>query len=302
MPLTSAIQSAMAIRNEREKRQQRRMSKIRRESGVGSTASTNENVSQRPSVTSLGACDEVIVQAPTDKSDSTLTTFHMGIVFILLGFLMIFSSMIPSSLIKADWSRLLGVGVAFIFIGLIMVMVNRIITAREEEELSKYVKQRLSRTRSGQAFVRDPECGNLVIPEIVKPPPIPSAMKGAGGHPPRSPKDKVTFAEFNDEKEPNGIHNGIHDNGNTKSVPDRNIPDILHIPSELNIPKVNILEPSSESQRTSSPEEDRKDLNGTLESVSSASMGPPSPTCETQSLLPEDPRNGNKKILRKKVY
>ena len=42
---------------------------------------------------------------------------------------------------------MLGVGVAFIFIGLLMVMVNRIITAREEEELSQYVKQRLSRTR-----------------------------------------------------------------------------------------------------------------------------------------------------------
>ena len=48
---------------------------------------------------------------------------------------------------QADWSQLLGVGVAFIFIGLIMVMVNRIITAREEEELSQYVKQSLSRTR-----------------------------------------------------------------------------------------------------------------------------------------------------------
>ena len=39
------------------------------------------------------------------------------------------------------------------------------------------------------------------MPDIVKPtpgPPIPSAMKGGGGHPPRSPKDKVTFAEFTD--------------------------------------------------------------------------------------------------------
>ena len=52
-------------------------------------------------------------------------------------------------LVQADWSRLLGVGLAFIFIGLIMVMVNRILTAREEEELSQYVKQRLSRTRCG---------------------------------------------------------------------------------------------------------------------------------------------------------
>jgi hypothetical protein len=85
-------------------------------------------------------------------------------------------------------------------------MVNRIITAREEEELSKYVKQRLCRTRSGASFqpragpgpgpgAGDPEGGVLPIPESVQPSPElpPSAMKGASGHPPRSPKDKVTF-------------------------------------------------------------------------------------------------------------
>jgi len=299
MPLTSAVQSAMAIRNERGKREQRRMSKIRRESGVGSITSTNGSASHRPSVTSLGTVGEAVIPAPSDKSDSTLTTFHMGIVFILIGFLMIFSSMLPSSLIKADWSRLLGVGVAFIFIGLIMVMVNRIITAKEEEELSKYVKQRLSRTRSGQAFVGDQECGNLVIPAIIMPPPISSAMKGSGVHPPRSPKDKVTFAEFNDEKELNGGHNGTQENGNTKSDLDCNI---LDIPLQLNIPKVNILIPSSESLKTSSLSEEQNHLNGTLDSVNSASLGPPSPTCETQSLLPEDPSNGNRKITKKKIY
>ena len=35
---------------------------------------------------------------------------------------MIFSSMIPSSLIDADWSRLLGVGVIFIFIGIVFAV------------------------------------------------------------------------------------------------------------------------------------------------------------------------------------
>ena len=166
MPLTSAIQSAMAVRMEREKRQQRRLSKIRRESGVSGVSGQSMICTKRESVASVGTLEEDVVRVPPDKSESMVTTFHLGIVFILLGFIMIFSSMIPSSLIKvragcmrlvspvymtiplqADWSSLLGVGVAFIFIGLIMVMVNRIITAREEEELSKYVAQRLSRTR-----------------------------------------------------------------------------------------------------------------------------------------------------------
>ena len=62
---------------------------------------------------------------------------------------MVFSAMITNSMVEGDWSHLLGVGVTFIIVGLIMVMVNRIITAREEEELAKYVSQRLARTRSG---------------------------------------------------------------------------------------------------------------------------------------------------------
>lgn len=193
---------------EREKRHQRRLSKIRRESGASAghherhDSSRNSSIicTKRQSVASTGTLEEeaVVVRQPPNKSESMVTTFHLGIVFILLGFIMILSSMIPSSIIKADWSQLLGVGVAFIFIGLLMVMVNRIITAREEEELSQYVKQRLSRTRSGQPYKRDSECGNIVVPDIVKPPAIPSAMKGGSGHPPRSPKDKVTFAEFTD--------------------------------------------------------------------------------------------------------
>ena len=35
--------------------------------------------------------------------------------------------MIPSSVVDADWSRLLGVGVCLLLVGLMMVMVNRIV-------------------------------------------------------------------------------------------------------------------------------------------------------------------------------
>ena len=107
MPLTSAIQSAMAVRMEREKRHQRRLSKIRRESGVG-VAGAGQSIicTKRQSVGSVGTMEEeeeeVVVRPPPDKSDSWVTTFHLGIVFILLGFIMIFSSMIPSSLIKVS--------------------------------------------------------------------------------------------------------------------------------------------------------------------------------------------------------
>ena len=85
--------------------------------------------------------NEDLITAP--KSKSILTTFHMGIVFILLGFLMIFSSMIPSRFIKADWSQLLGIGISVIFIGLFLMMVNRFITSREKVQQGSFEKQRL---------------------------------------------------------------------------------------------------------------------------------------------------------------
>ena len=100
---------------------------------------------------------------PCWQTESSLTAFHLGVVFILLGFLMIFSSMIPSSVVDADWSRLLGVGVCLLIVGLMMVMVNRIISAREEEELQRYVSTRLGRTRSGQVMCRDLESQDDVV-------------------------------------------------------------------------------------------------------------------------------------------
>lgn len=146
-----AIQGAVAVRRERQKRQQRRLSQIKRH------RAGDDNISNASQV-SLFEEDDDLPKAP--KAESSLTAFHLGVVFILMGFLMVFSSMITSSYVEADWSRLLGVGTTFIIIGLIMVMVNRIITQREEEELTKYVSNRLARTRSGYAIGRDLEAND----------------------------------------------------------------------------------------------------------------------------------------------
>ena len=120
MPLTSAIQSAMAVRAEREKRHQRRLSKIRRESGAGAHARSEHGsggargehghgaslvCTKRQSVASTGTLEEAELRPPPDKADSMVTTFHLGIVFILLGFIMILSSMIPSTIIKERCTR-----------------------------------------------------------------------------------------------------------------------------------------------------------------------------------------------------
>ena len=175
-----AVQSAMAVRREREKREQRRQSQIRRSSSKSPRASDASHASADQHA-GHPAVPEEPEKAP-NPAESSLTAFHLGVVFILLGFLMVFSAMITNSMMQNNnnWSSLLGVGVTFIIVGLIMVMVNRIISAREEEELAKYVSQKLARTRSGyQIGSRDVEAAEADQPQSQLQPPIQPQLRRA---------------------------------------------------------------------------------------------------------------------------
>ena len=164
-----AIQGAMAVRRERRKRDdRRRMSSVRNgaegeaehnggESAIGATDVTLN-------VTLKGSQNKEERAAAADSSSSSVTAFHLGVVFILIAFLLLFSGLISRSrsgqALDSDWSTLIGVGIALLLVGLFMVMVNRILTEREEEELAKYVHHRLARTRSGHALaLRETEIG-----------------------------------------------------------------------------------------------------------------------------------------------
>ena len=177
-----AVQSAMAVRREREKREQRRQSQIRRSSSKSPRASDASHQSEAGQAAAKAPALADDQNEPESKAphptESSLTAFHLGVVFILLGFLMVFSAMITNSMMENNnWSSLLGVGVTFIIVGLIMVMVNRIISAREEEELAKYVSQKLARTRSGyQIGSRDVEAAAAASNEPPTAPQIRRAM------------------------------------------------------------------------------------------------------------------------------
>ena len=138
-----AVQGALAVRRERNKRLQRRLSDKKRKHR------NSDGGSRRPSEDVEGGA-----MAEQPREGTSMTSFYIGVVFILLGFLLIFSSMVPANVVNADWSKLLGVGVAFLIVGLLMVMVNRILSAQEDEELKTYVSTRLGRTRSGQVLCR----------------------------------------------------------------------------------------------------------------------------------------------------
>ena len=168
-----AVQGAMAVRRERQKRMNRRLSERRKRQNAGDDSCS----SRRPSQYSQSGDVESATGAPgKTKGKTSMTAFYLGVVFILLGFLLIFSSMIPANIVNADWSRLLGVGVTFLMVGLMMVMVNRIVSAQEEEELHKYVSSRLARTRSGQVLCRNRD-PSLDLTKLVPPGAAPSSRR-----------------------------------------------------------------------------------------------------------------------------
>lgn len=77
-----AIQGAMAIRRERQKREQKRQSQIRRLSGkTASPRSSDVSEDQRSHL-------PVMEPPKPPKADTSMTAFHLGVVFILLGMLL----------------------------------------------------------------------------------------------------------------------------------------------------------------------------------------------------------------------
>ncbi|XP_037094186.1 uncharacterized protein LOC119114068 [Pollicipes pollicipes] len=84
-----------------------------------------------------------------------ITLFHIGLVFLVIGFLMVITAMIPGYMEKAEAYDLVGTGTFFVVLGGVLTLINRVITRREEDSLGKYVTGRLARSRSGGRLAKD---------------------------------------------------------------------------------------------------------------------------------------------------
>ncbi|XP_043243921.1 uncharacterized protein LOC122392742 [Amphibalanus amphitrite] len=94
-----------------------------------------------------------------------ITLFHIGLVFLIIGFLIIITAMIPGSYVESGGSSdMIGTGSFFVCFGGALTLLNRILTKREEDSLGEYVSSRLARSKSGGRLVRDAESG--LTPQI----------------------------------------------------------------------------------------------------------------------------------------
>nr|XP_045588005.1 uncharacterized protein LOC123749923 [Procambarus clarkii] len=150
-----AVQSALAIRRQRSRREDQRRAKERRESRASLST-------PRPSVVSLDGRVYFNEERENKRLLGQVTMFHVGSVFIVIGLMLTITSLVPGyvrSTTPERRSDLLGTGCFFVFLGGVLTTISRFVSNNEEKELNKYIKGRLSRSKSGHRLVRDAESG-----------------------------------------------------------------------------------------------------------------------------------------------
>ena len=179
------VQAAVALRRQRSRREERQRRL---------TNSSLDSVTPR---TSVGEDHFEPSHAEPSKSRSILfgiTLFHIGLVLLFIGFLLVITAMIPRYSSGAKAYDLAGTGTFFVVLGGVLTLINRVISRREDDSLEQYVSGRLARSKSGGRLVRDSDSG--LTPDIHR-----RAHRRASRTPrsPRSPGGTSTPASLDTE-------------------------------------------------------------------------------------------------------
>lgn len=170
------LHSALAIKRQRKRRDEQRRARERRysaqsgESGLtsprASTGSLDHHGKHHKSThgTARNAGQGML----DTKVVTSIGMLHIGVVFLVLGAFLLMSGLLPGDLAhwgtKASggwWNELVAVGLFAIFVGVFLVVLNRVIAKKEEDDLEQYVQRQLTRSRSGHRLERDVETGGL---------------------------------------------------------------------------------------------------------------------------------------------
>ncbi|XP_045476000.1 uncharacterized protein LOC123681764 [Harmonia axyridis] len=155
---SAGLHSAMAIKRQRRIREQAK--KRERERRLSSRTSSIDSIDHPPS-------KKVSSRAP--PSDPTLASgigmLHIGVCFIVFGLFLVGSGLLPDDMMSwttgGYWNELVATGIFVICIGIFLLILNLIVSKKEEEDLNDYVQRQLTRSRSGHRLERDVETGCL---------------------------------------------------------------------------------------------------------------------------------------------
>lgn len=169
------LHSALAIKRQRKRRDEQRRARERRysvqsgESGLtsprASTGSLDHHGRHHKSAHSARTAGQGMLDT---KVVTSIGMLHIGVVFLVLGAFLLMSGLLPGDLAhwgtKATggwWNELVAVGLFAIFVGIFLIILNRVIAKKEEDDLEEYVQRQLTRSKSGHRLERDVETGGL---------------------------------------------------------------------------------------------------------------------------------------------
>lgn len=273
------LHSALAIKRQRKRRDEQRRARERRYS----TQSMESGfTSPRASIGSLDhhrhhQAAQVHRAAGGGMLDSKVVTsigmLHIGVVFLVLGAFLLASGLLPGDLAswssKASggwWNELVATGLFALIVGVFLIILNKVIARKEENDLEAYVQRQLTRSRSGHRLERDVETGGLTTRQARKA----KQMKTIASSEPM---------QMDDEEEVFG--------GSLPRSPPPAYSSPPVTPGETQVPQVMFLEQITEEEA----------ISDKIETSTTNSLSPGSPS-ETRELLQTDggshcKQNGN---------
>lgn len=93
---------------------------------------------------------------------------HIGVIFVVFGTFLLGAGLIPddaaalnawSIFAKDSWmNELVLTGLFAIGLGLFLILLNSVISKKEDDDLERYVQSQLTRSRSGERWLSDSTC------------------------------------------------------------------------------------------------------------------------------------------------
>ncbi|KMY87161.1 uncharacterized protein LOC27209180 [Drosophila simulans] len=166
------IHSAMAIKRQRKRRDEQKRARERRYSTQSSESGETFH-SPTGSVRRKYHHPRHAVSSGPGMLDSQVVTsigmLHIGIVFVVFGVFLCGAGIIPDETMSwklfssssAWWNEVTCTGLFSLGLGLFLLVLNCLISRKEEEDLEDYVQRQLTRSRSGHRLERDVETGVL---------------------------------------------------------------------------------------------------------------------------------------------
>ncbi|XP_039440247.1 uncharacterized protein LOC120421136 isoform X2 [Culex pipiens pallens] len=168
------IHSALAIKRQRKRRDVQRKVRERRysiqSSESGETHSPHGSTRRKFHPHKVHMTENHNLDT---KVVTSIGMLHIGVVFVVFGIFLLGAGFFPDNLSNQPaqtwhllgkgswWNELICTGLFAVGLGIFLIILNCVISNREEQDLESYVQRQLTRSRSGHRLERDVETGGL---------------------------------------------------------------------------------------------------------------------------------------------